>query len=292
MLTLEQSALIPIYKEKWKKILISSDIIDRSKAKANTILLYRSIGLSKPQIIFVDTPYIAVDIILKEFWKLVLENHTDKQLHSGIMWEILYEIWGGSVWGRLDRFPRPELSIEGRLEDLSILKRLTSKFSLDTNFQINQYGIYQINTPKSRLNLSEEVFLYFEQLWKEVESKTIRNLVSQAFRQLKALIEQYFPPNQRLSDSDVLGIIDRCLWRMLENHYIRTCHGTWSPSLSIAYGCYYDLCYSVLGVSGLKKDLEILQDFFLNCYWIFPFKDVCLISGRPSKNKLIELGIS
>ena len=56
MLTLEQLALIPIYKEKWKKILISSDIIDRSKAKANTILLYRSIGLSKPQIIFVYTP--------------------------------------------------------------------------------------------------------------------------------------------------------------------------------------------------------------------------------------------
>ena len=83
MLTLEQSALIPIYKEKWKKILISSDIIDRSKAKANTILLYRSIGLSKPQIIFVDTPYIAVDIILKEFWKLVLENHTDTTASFG-----------------------------------------------------------------------------------------------------------------------------------------------------------------------------------------------------------------
>ena len=319
-LTLEQSALVPIYKEKWKKILISSEVIDRSKAKANTILLYRSIGLSKPKIIFVDTPYIAINIIFKDFFKLVLKTLTKEQLNFSILWEMLDGFWGGSVWGKIHNINRHKLSIEDCLkqlsileklteteygnykklsiqksdclEPLSILKKLTEKFGINTIFKIEEYGIYQINTHKSHITLSEEVFLYFDKVWNEVEEKIIINLVSQAYRQLKTLIEQHFPMNQQLPDYDILSLIDRCLWRLLENHYVRGCYGEWIPSLSIAYGFYYDFCYSVLGVTSLKKDLEILQDFFLNCYWIFPFKDVCLISGRPSKNKLMKLGIS
>lgn len=280
LLTPEQSALIPIYKEKWKKILVSSDIIDRSKAKTNVILLYRYIGLPKPNIIFVDTPYIAIELILKKCLELFFRKYAKEQLHWTIMWDVFCGTWGGSVWSKLSYSDNPD-----------ILQKLTEKFHIESNFQIKEHGIYTIKTPTSHLTLSEEVFLYFEQLWKEVEVKIIRDLISYTRRKLETLIEQYFPRNQRLSDYEIFDLVDRNLWRILENHYVRY-DGMRLPKLSIAYGFYYDLCYSVLGVINLKKDFEILQDFFLNCYWIFPFKDVCLISGRPSKNKLMKLGIS
>lgn len=150
LLTPEQSALISIYKEKWKKILVSSDIIDRSKAKANAILLYSFIRLPKPKIIFVDTPYIAIELILKECLDLFLRKYTTEQLHWSILWDVLSETWGGSVWSNLSYSNSP-----------NILKKLTEKFYIESNFQIKEQGIYTIKTTNSHLTFSEEVFFIF-----------------------------------------------------------------------------------------------------------------------------------
>ncbi|MDZ8184180.1 MAG: hypothetical protein RMX96_04865 [Nostoc sp. ChiSLP02] len=353
-LTVEQSALIPIYKEKWQKIFINSDIIDRSKARANTLSLYRAAELSKPKIIFVDTLYIALDIIIKEFVNLVLNKHTGEHLIWGILFDILCKLWGGSIWTIIDRnefkkicteisstdefaeyffdlipslsatmrgeqnldFSCPSLAKQERevervkfaelrlnkddLERLNILKGLTDYQSwnhhdvfFDTKepIEFKNFRIDNINIPSSNRTLFQEIFGYFMQIWDERERIIIRDLLKQSRLQLQSLIKQYFPLNQ-LEEYDFFKIIDRYLGIILENHYIRGNEGMWLPKLSIAYGCYYDFCYSVLGVNSLHKELEVLEDFFLNCYWIFPFQDVCLISGRPSKNKLMKLGIS
>ncbi|WP_242048276.1 MULTISPECIES: DUF6745 domain-containing protein [Nostocaceae] len=62
-LTPEQEALIPVYREKWRQIALSTERIDREKAADAVNAVYKILGCDEPQIVFFDSPYAA----LKEF---------------------------------------------------------------------------------------------------------------------------------------------------------------------------------------------------------------------------------
>lgn len=59
-LTPEQAGLIPIYREKWRQIGLSIAPVDRPLATAAINTAYNIIGLGEPEIIFCDSPYIAL----------------------------------------------------------------------------------------------------------------------------------------------------------------------------------------------------------------------------------------
>lgn len=58
-LTPEQEALIPVYREKWMNIALSTESIDRKKVTQVVKRAYALISLSEPEIIFCDSPYAA-----------------------------------------------------------------------------------------------------------------------------------------------------------------------------------------------------------------------------------------
>ena len=56
-LTLEQEALIPIKREEWLKVGLSTQPADRDKAEQGVRLAYEAAGLNPPeQMIWVDSP--------------------------------------------------------------------------------------------------------------------------------------------------------------------------------------------------------------------------------------------
>ncbi|MEH1887404.1 DUF6745 domain-containing protein [Nostoc sp.] len=55
-LTPEQEALIPVYREKWRAIALSTERIDREKAANVVKAAYVGIGCEEPEIIFCDSP--------------------------------------------------------------------------------------------------------------------------------------------------------------------------------------------------------------------------------------------
>ncbi|BAZ10689.1 hypothetical protein NIES4071_25120 [Calothrix sp. NIES-4071] len=59
-LTPEQEALIPVYIEKWKKIALSTERLDRQKAYDAVVAAYQWFDTEAPEIIFVDSPYEAL----------------------------------------------------------------------------------------------------------------------------------------------------------------------------------------------------------------------------------------
>ncbi|MBV6621923.1 MAG: hypothetical protein KI793_03045 [Rivularia sp. (in: Bacteria)] len=59
-LTPEQEALIPVYREKWKKIALSTERIDRDKAAEAVKQAYEFIGKKEPIILFFESPYRAL----------------------------------------------------------------------------------------------------------------------------------------------------------------------------------------------------------------------------------------
>jgi hypothetical protein len=63
-LTPEQAALIPVYRQKWRARSLSTGPINRSQAAETIKSAYSAIGLKAPEIIFVDRPYEAADLIL------------------------------------------------------------------------------------------------------------------------------------------------------------------------------------------------------------------------------------
>ncbi|MEG4046091.1 DUF6745 domain-containing protein [Microcoleus sp. Pol17_C1] len=66
-LTPEQAALIPVYREKWRAISLSTGPINRSQAEETIKSAYSAIGKKAPEIIFVDRPYEAADLIVSRF---------------------------------------------------------------------------------------------------------------------------------------------------------------------------------------------------------------------------------
>jgi hypothetical protein len=65
-LTPEQEALIPVYREKWRKIALSTERIDREKAAEAVKAAYSLFGTHQPEIIFCSSPNQALNFITDE----------------------------------------------------------------------------------------------------------------------------------------------------------------------------------------------------------------------------------
>ncbi|MEP0857248.1 DUF6745 domain-containing protein [Trichocoleus sp. DQ-U1] len=117
-LTPQKEALIPVYREKWRKIALSTEPIDRGKATEAVINAYNSIGKKAPEIIFSDSPYAALKTFsakitkqpkraLNEQLRFQPWHQMEEQISSQIIENDLNDkLWGGlerQLWGGLER---------------------------------------------------------------------------------------------------------------------------------------------------------------------------------------------
>ena len=65
-LTPEQEALIPIYREKWRAIALSTEPVDRKKAKKVITDAYAAIGKKEPRVRFFRSPQAALRAVISE----------------------------------------------------------------------------------------------------------------------------------------------------------------------------------------------------------------------------------
>ncbi|MCU0543547.1 MAG: hypothetical protein MUE44_15450 [Oscillatoriaceae cyanobacterium Prado104] len=63
--TLEKKALIPVYMEKWERIILSVKPIDYQKATEAIEVAYATVGRKKPVIIFCSSPFAALSHIIE-----------------------------------------------------------------------------------------------------------------------------------------------------------------------------------------------------------------------------------
>jgi hypothetical protein len=93
-LTPEQEAQIPVIREKWKGIALSTERIDRQKATVAVTTAYRVLNLNEPEILFVDSPLAAVNFLesqpksaLGKVLMSELLNQLSEQLDCQIDWK-------------------------------------------------------------------------------------------------------------------------------------------------------------------------------------------------------------
>ncbi|RCJ39553.1 hypothetical protein A6769_06930 [Nostoc punctiforme NIES-2108] len=100
-LTPEQEALIPVYREKWQVIALSTERIDREKAAEAVKATYVLIGMEEPEIVFYDSPNAA---LINTLSKLSQELGSD--------WDT-----GSALWGELCIYELPPANVCNNLED-------------------------------------------------------------------------------------------------------------------------------------------------------------------------------
>ncbi|MBD2184884.1 DUF6745 domain-containing protein [Aerosakkonema funiforme] len=129
-LTPEQEALIPVYREKWLRIALSTEPIDKEKAAEAVTEAYVLIGRKKPHIIFCDSPY-AVDKTREQ----LVKGLSLPQLINSVSNELESELWDklvGQLWEELTS--RITNKLEARIwEDLeeTIGTELIEQFDFD-----------------------------------------------------------------------------------------------------------------------------------------------------------------
>ena len=95
-LTPEQEALIPVCREKWRRIALSVEPIDRSLAADAVIAAYALLGLSQPKIIFYDSPYAAMKSAIPIILNKLDEDELQSRLHFGLLDKLRKQIGDGS----------------------------------------------------------------------------------------------------------------------------------------------------------------------------------------------------
>jgi hypothetical protein len=94
----EQEALIPLYREKWRSIALSTERIERQKAASAVKEAYALSSLHEPEIVFFDSPYAALNSIcihqlelegkqvlnqlVNSLFTQLLDIQLDSQLHN------------------------------------------------------------------------------------------------------------------------------------------------------------------------------------------------------------------
>jgi hypothetical protein len=78
-LTPDQQVLIPLTREKWQHLGLSTEPVDQQQAADAVKALYTALGLVEPEIIFVDSPNAALEYI----WNLV-QARSDNRLGNAI----------------------------------------------------------------------------------------------------------------------------------------------------------------------------------------------------------------
>lgn len=95
-LTPEQEALIPIYREKWRSIGIATGPIDRCKAAETVKAVYAAIGKQEPYLLFFDSPYAALNAVLRQQSSQVsdeLSRELDWHLYGQLSRQMYSKVW-------------------------------------------------------------------------------------------------------------------------------------------------------------------------------------------------------
>ncbi|PHJ61452.1 hypothetical protein VF14_23575 [Nostoc linckia z18] len=240
-LTPEQEALIPVYREKWRKIALSTERIDREKAAEVVKAAYKSMDFDEPKILFYDSPYAA----LKEFM-LQLDNSLFNQkaykFREKFLFPILDEIENQIANKELEIFIKQEIIVNSILDICDIYAWILSKEfdqSLYIFYENFDLSIYNLNYISPELLLGEVICIDFcisELKW---------NVSQQLWLILQNLMKNcgwIFP------DKNIAIICDRPLHLRFDNQ--NRLHAEGEPAIEYADG--FSL-YSYHGVTLPEK---------------------------------------
>ncbi|MEH2215119.1 DUF6745 domain-containing protein [Nostoc sp.] len=128
-LTPEQEALIPVYREKWRAIALSTERIDREKAAEAVKISYVAIRKQEPEIIFCDSPYAGLKIVIQK----QLKHRLNTEFHNQLLYQFRNELRSQVAWQLESQLMEQLVTVV--LPDLTILEDIL-RVELKTQLQL------------------------------------------------------------------------------------------------------------------------------------------------------------
>jgi hypothetical protein len=132
-LTPEQEDLIPVIREKWRQIALSTEPINRQKVTQAVNAAYALIGEKEPKLLFFDSPYTAVNTVVC----LVLNKQLDYELgkeFKGKLENVLWTQLRTQLQSQLDDSLRKKLWAQLRRELWTNIGKQEREYQLGNRF--------------------------------------------------------------------------------------------------------------------------------------------------------------
>ncbi|MBN4004151.1 DUF6745 domain-containing protein [Nostoc sp. LPT] len=133
-LTPEQEALIRVYREKWRAIALSTERIDKEKVVEAVKIGYIAIRKQEPKIIFCDSPYAGLKIVIQKR----LKHRLNIEFNNQLLYKFRNELRSQVAWQLQSQLMAEILTVV--LPDLTILEdtlrvELKTQLLLTTNLR-------------------------------------------------------------------------------------------------------------------------------------------------------------
>lgn len=242
-LTPEQEALIPVYRDKWRQIALSTEPIDRAKAESAIKAAYIANGKPEPEVEFYSSPCVV--------WKSL-----------SCYWQHYYPNRLRAIAG----LPLTEIP-ENQLEIYELGKRL---FKLNQRPNQLYYNLFQ--------SLQEPLESVKNPLESHFENLVPRSLIEQLDGQSQSARGDSFY-SYYYDELSFFGCMTNTKDLVLE---LKFCFWT-RPEVLAGDAVFLDFCFSVLNYPYDREKWEILQELIVSCGWIYSYEKTCLVCDRPIK---------
>jgi len=281
-LTIEQKALIPIYREKWRKNIVSTQPIDREKAKAAVNRVYFAMGKKQPEILFLSSPDAIPEIVgSRSPQRLVqmlgsplvtsLEIELSEQLASQI---------DNELWVQLEN----ELPNEQLFQLMFIWQEALKKHEelLGQLWYQWQEGILSQIWAERERQLRQKVkespggkplIELADLMWENIGEPLLRQLDMNLWQPLASqpLVEEWEENIKEpiLKIGSAMGIISNI-----------------SQNVTVSSIEMIDFCISALGCDHDREKWQALQGLVRECGFVLKLENTCLVCDRPIKLSL------
>jgi hypothetical protein len=254
-LTPEQEALIPVYREKWRAIALSTERIDREKASEALKVAYAAFGFEVPEIVFCASPYAALSQIFLD--------QSDKLKRKFDFSNII----------KLDKLSRIRIKNEQPFYQSlpGILGKQINFYNKLINSPIFQ-GIADITTYDCLYwkldsdGWDDGYRLFYGCLMSELLIKINEELLNKPWRQVENRIGQ-----------QLWVSLKKRLESYIENIYFQC----WQPNRKTTEASVHDFYFRALNFDYDVKKFQSYQSLITECGWIFAFEKVAIICDRP-----------
>jgi len=248
-LTPEQEALIPVYREKWRQIALSTERLDRTKAESVIKTAYIAIGKPEPEVQFYSSPC--------------------------VVWKSLSCYWQHDLGNRLRMMaglPLREIP-DNQLEKYELGKRLFNQIMVrPLGYELEDYLVEDIKKQLesnlgSRLNSKLEISLLPQSLLKQLG------------QQSQSILEPYCNSEVTCGGVNLYLVMTDTINLLLEAKFCSSIR----PEVWACDASLLDFYFSVLNCPYEQEKWELLQALIINCGWIYPFEKTCIVCEHPIK---------
>lgn len=276
-LTPEQEALIPVILEKWTRVFLSTQPLNRDRTQAAVRCAYRALGKKEPTIRFFPSPIAAKQLLfeqqsprqtaqqlgapllipfstqLGEQILNQLEPELSQQLQAQLFNQELVQLW------QMRTIPLWQGSHEFSEQELTLVAQLREEW-LAQQWEQQQREIRQqlLQFPGG------EIFLQIgDSLWENIGEPLWQELENQPFVQW---CESQLRQNPLWQFADVLGF---------------AYYSFLLPGLDASALPGIDFSISVLNCQYNPQQWQALESLLTECGCIFPFEKTCIVCERP-----------